>query len=134
MSTALTPAKFIEKSERALQPAKLLAGAGEIEGACNRAYYAMYDAAHAALSALKKADYKVTKTHSGLIAAFGLHIVSSGKISRELGRSLNEVEQLRLLADYTGEDVTANQALDAVSKAERFVAAVRAMLSSDGAI
>lgn len=60
--------------------------------------YAMYDAAHAPLLALKKADYKVTKTHSRLIAAFGLHIVSPGKICRELGRSLNEVEQLRLLA------------------------------------
>lgn len=134
MSSSLTPAKFIEKSERALHAARLLVDSGEIEGACNRAYYAMYDAAHAALLALKKADYKVTKTHSGLIAAFGLHIVSPGKISRDLGRSLNEVEQLRLLADYTGEEISAGQAFDAVLKAELFVAAVRTMLSSDGTI
>jgi uncharacterized protein (UPF0332 family) len=134
LSSSLTPAKFIEKSERALHAARLLVDSGEIEGACNRAYYAMYDAAHAALLALKKADYKVTKTHSGLIAAFGLHIVSPGKISRDLGRSLNEVEQLRLLADYTGEEIPAEQAFDAVLKAELFVAAVRAMLLSDGTI
>jgi uncharacterized protein (UPF0332 family) len=59
------------------------------KGACNRAYYAMYDAAHAALLAENRADYKVTKTHSGLISAFALHIVSTNKISRELGRAFN---------------------------------------------
>ena len=69
----------------------------------------MYDAAHAALLAENKADFKITKTHSGLIAAFGLHIVSTNKISRDLGRSFNEVEQLRLLADYTGEEITSEQ-------------------------
>lgn len=130
MSSAFTPAKYLEKAERALQAARLLNNAAEIEGACNRAYYSMYDAAHAALLAENKADYKVTKTHSGLIAAFGLHIVSTNKISRELGRTFNEVEQLRLLADYTGEEITHEQASDAVSKAEAFIAAVREMLSS----
>ncbi len=131
MSSALTPAKYIDKAERALQAARLLDEAGEIEGACNRAYYAMYDAAHAALLFENKAGYKVTKTHSGLISAFGLHIVSTNKISRELGRALNEVEQLRLLADYTGEQITHEQASHAVKKAEIFVAAIRSMLSPD---
>lgn len=129
MSSAFTPEKYLDKAERALRAARLLNDAKEIEGACNRAYYAMYDAAHAALLAVNKADYKVTKTQSGLIAAFGLHIVTAHKITRELGRTLNEVEQLRLLADYTGEDITAEQASNAVTKAEIFVAAVRRMLS-----
>lgn len=105
MSKIITPAKYLEKAERALHGARLLLDAGEIEGTCNRAYYAMYDAAHAALLAENRIDYKVTKTHSGLIAAFGLHIVATNKLARELGRSLNEVEQVRLLADYTGEEV-----------------------------
>ena len=129
MSSALTPAKYLEKAERALQAARLLDAAGDIEGTCNRAYYAMYDAAHAALLFENKAGYKVTKTHSGLISAFGLHIVSTNKISRELGRALNEVEQLRLLADYTGEDITPELASTAVKKAEIFLAAVREMLA-----
>lgn len=129
MSSALTPAKYLDKAERALQAARLLDAAGDIEGTCNRAYYAMYDAAHAALLFENKAGYKVTKTHSGLISAFGLHIVSTNKISRELGRALNEVEQLRLLADYTGEDITPELASTAVKKAEIFLAAVREMLA-----
>ena len=131
MSSALTPAKYIDKAERALQAARLLDTAGEVEGACNRAYYAMYDAAHAALLFANKAGYNVTKTHSGLISAFGLHIVSTNKIPRELGRALNEVEQLRLLADYTGEQITHEQASHAVRKAEIFVVAIRGILSLD---
>ena len=126
MSSAFTPAKYLVKAEHALRAARLLCDAGEIEGACNRAYYAMYDAA---LLAENNADYKITKTHSGLIAAFGLHIVSTNKISRELGRSFNEVEQLRLLADYTGEEITSEQVHRAVKKAETFVAEIRSMLS-----
>jgi uncharacterized protein (UPF0332 family) len=129
LSSAFTPAKYLIKAERALRAARLLIEAGEIEGACNRAYYAMYDAAHAALLAENKADFKITKTHSGLIAAFGLHIVSTNKISRDLGRSFNEVEQLRLLADYTGEEITSEQVYSAVKKAETFVAAISRMLS-----
>lgn len=129
MSSIFTPAKYLDKAERALQAARLLNDAKEIEGACNRAYYAMYDAAYAALLSVNKIDYKVTKTHSGLIAAFGLQIVSTNMINRELGRTFNEVEQLLLLADYTGEEITLEQASDAVKKAEIFVAAIRNMLS-----
>lgn len=91
----------------------------------------MYDAAHAALLSVNKAEYKITKTHSGLISAFGLHIVSKNMIPRELGRALNEVEQLRLLADYTGEEISREQASHAVKKAEIFVTAIRRMLSLD---
>ncbi len=127
MSPGFTPAKYLDKAERALQAARLLYDAGEIEGVCNRAYYAMYDAAHAALLAEKISEYKVTKTHSGLIAAFGLHMVSTGKISREFGRAFNEVEQLRLLADYTGEEITTEQAYQALKKAEAFVSAIKSM-------
>ncbi len=90
----------------------------------------MYDAAHAPLLSVKKSEYKTTKTHSGLISAFGLHIVSANMISRELGRALNEGEQLGLLADYTGEEISREQASKAVKKAEIFVAAIRSLISS----
>lgn len=128
MSQALTPARYMEKAERALQSARILIDAGEIDGACNRAYYAMYDAAHAALLATGHVDYKTTKTHRGLIAAFGLHVVQTNKLSREFGRLLNEVEQVRLLADYTGDEVKPEQATWAVEQAAIFVSAVSVML------
>ena len=42
------------KASRAVASAKLLLDAGDVDGACNRAYYAMFDAAHAALLTLAK--------------------------------------------------------------------------------
>ncbi|TAK90087.1 MAG: HEPN domain-containing protein [Burkholderiaceae bacterium] len=126
----MTPAKYIEKSERASQSARLLLEAGDIDGACNRAYYSMHDAAQAALLALGHADYNATKTHRGLIAAFGLHVIQTNKLPRELGRALNEVEQVRLLADYTGDAIKPEQAAWAVEQAVVFVAAVSALLKN----
>jgi uncharacterized protein (UPF0332 family) len=90
----------------------------------------MYDAAHAALLAVSSVDFKTTKTHRGLIAAFGHQLIQTNVLPRALGRSLNEVEQVRLLADYTGDDVTTATAHWAVEQARVFVAAVSAMLKS----
>ena len=45
----MSPQELIFKANRAIESAKLLHNAGDIDGACNRAYYAMFDAAKAAL-------------------------------------------------------------------------------------
>ena len=52
-SPVVTVAAYMEKAERALDEARLLSREKKTEGACNRAYYAMHDAAHAALLAWK---------------------------------------------------------------------------------
>lgn len=118
----MSPADYDEKAIRALASARLLLANGDIEGACNRAYYAMFDAAHAALMRarvnIKPAEIR---THSGLIGAFGKHLVKPGLASAELGRALNQVERIRLLADYTGEAIDAEKAVWAVDQAESFL-------------
>lgn len=43
------------------------------------------------------------KTHRGLISASGQHLVLGGHVAAELGSSLNKVERLRLLADYSAD-------------------------------
>lgn len=45
----MSPEDYDEKAICALASARLLLANGDIEGACNRAYSAMFDAAHAAL-------------------------------------------------------------------------------------
>lgn len=45
----MTPKDLLIKAEQALKSAQLLVAAGDADGACNRAYYAMFDAARAAL-------------------------------------------------------------------------------------
>ena len=87
--------ELLGKTARAIGSAKLLLASGDTDGAANRAYYAMYDAALAALAwAGAVADDGGSRTHSGLISRFGQHLVRYGRLSPELGRSLNRVQEL----------------------------------------
>jgi len=114
-----------------LSAARILLRADNTEGACNRAYYAMFDAAHAALlgANVGVADTTV-KTHAGLIGAFGKHLVQTGLINAEHGRSFNQVHRLRQLADYTGDPVSVDDATWALNQAEAFVAVIKAQFSA----
>lgn len=86
---------LLHKAHTALASAKLLLESGDADGACNRAYYAMFDAARAALMAFQNSDEVLTiKTHSGLISSFSLQLVKPGMIDIELGKALNKVEDL----------------------------------------
>ena len=122
----MTLEQYLLKARRALASARLLLENGDIEGSCNRAYYAMFDAAHAALlrhqPGINPAE---TRTHNGLITAFGKHLIKTGLMTPELGRVLNQVEQIRLLADYTGEEIEPDKAAWAVEQATVFVETIQ---------
>ena len=80
--------------------AKVLLDTGDADGACNRAYYAMYDAARAALLASgSPVEPEIAKTQNGLISAFSVHLVNAGRVSVELGKTLNNTEALRFVAE-----------------------------------
>ncbi|MCQ8118608.1 HEPN domain-containing protein [Methylomonas rosea] len=114
--------EWLQKAERALASARLLLADGDSEGACNRAYYAMFESAQAALSISgRMIPDEACRTYNGLITLFSLHLVKPGLIAVELGRSLNRVQEIRLLADYTGDAIDLKQAADAVAQAECFV-------------
>ncbi len=130
MTRSNDSAQLMQKADRALASARLLLDAGDTDGACNRSYYAMFDAARAALSGEDTAE--TARTHGGLIAAFGLQLVKPGRLPRELGRMLNRAEEVRLLADYTGGSVEPAEAREALSQAENFVEAVRGYLNRSG--
>ena len=117
------------KANRALASAKLLLDSGDVDGACNRAYYAMFDAARAALLFVQApVPTELARTHSGLITAFSLHLVKTGLVAVDHGRSLNKVEDLRLIADYKGDPVTLENAAWALEQAEKFLAGVRGLV------
>jgi len=123
--------QLMQKAARALDSARLLLDAGDTDGACNRAYYAMFDAARAALAS--EADPEASRTHNGLIAAFGLRLIRTGRLPKELGRMLNRAEEVRLLADYTGGAVEPQDASELLSQAGAFVRAVRDYLEGTAA-
>jgi len=125
------PSLYGQKAERTLAAAHTLLRDDDAEGACNRAYYAMYYAAQAALLAagIPEPDNGY-KTHHGLIAAFGKHLVLAGQVDQALGRAINKVQHFRQLADYTGDTFPLEDTAWAVEQAEVFVAAMRARISS----
>ena len=119
-------AGYIGKAERALEEARLLLRGDKMEGACSRAYYAMHDAAHAALFATGfETPDAIIKTHRLFIAEFGKKIVLGGQIDAMLGRALNRVQDIRLLADYDAKQPSLDDAPWSVEQAEVFVAAIK---------
>lgn len=117
------------KADRACRSSRVLLDVGDIDGACNRAYYAMFDAARAALLASgAPAGPDIGKTHSGLISAFSNHLIKNGRVSKDMGRLLNRAIEIRLVADYRGDSVELGDAQELVEQAETFVAAMRAEL------
>lgn len=75
---------LMAKAIQAAASAKVLLDTGDMDGACNRAYYAMFDAARAALLASgAPIEADIARTHGGLISAFSLHLVKAGHVPVE---------------------------------------------------
>ena len=130
MTNASAPSTYMQKAETALSGARLLLQAGDTDGACNRAYYAMFDAAHAALFALgfEEPDAPI-KTHNGLVGKFGQHLVRGDHFAAAHGEALNTVQRFRQMADYSGESIRLEDATWALERADAFLVAVKAVLA-----
>ncbi|MCL1860901.1 MAG: HEPN domain-containing protein [Proteobacteria bacterium] len=119
---------LLAKAGRAYSSARALLGLGDVDGAANRAYYAMFDAARAALLAagVPMLEPDIGRTHSGLIGAFGNYLVKNGPVSKDMGRLLNRAHEIRQIADYNGESVELADAQEMVEQAGAFIAAMQA--------
>jgi uncharacterized protein (UPF0332 family) len=127
---AVIAAEYLRKAERALDEARMLMTGNKTEGACNRAYYAMFDAAHAALFALgRELPDALIKTHHSLIAEFGKSLVLGGHLDAQFGRAFNRAHDIRLLADYNTEPPSIQDAEWLVEQAAAMLAAVKAEFS-----
>ncbi|MFT3741857.1 MAG: HEPN domain-containing protein [Gammaproteobacteria bacterium] len=116
---------LMAKAVQAAASAGVLLENNDADGACNRAYYAMYDAARAALLA---SGFDIGKTHKGVLNAFSDRLIKNGPIPKEMGRLLKHAETFRYLADYEGDPVEMNDAQQLVEKARFFVATLQEML------
>lgn len=119
---------LMAKAVRAALSARVLLDAGDADGASNRAYYAMFDAARAALLA---SGHDVGKTHKGVLNAFSDRLVKNGPLPKEMGRLLKHAETFRYVADYEGDPVELDDAREMVTQAETFVAAMRTEFMPD---
>jgi uncharacterized protein (UPF0332 family) len=116
-----------DAASMAAKSAQLLFDSGDHNGAVNRAYYAMF---HAAKAALEAVDPKLldAKTHTTVIRRFGQHVVGRGGVDQSIGRSLARVEQMRLVADYDGPAIGAEEAQNVLAAMRPFLAVVAALL------
>jgi uncharacterized protein (UPF0332 family) len=116
----------LERAETNLQVAQELLDKGYYDVSASRAYYAAFYAA----SALLLNNGLDTSKHSGVIALIHQHFVKSGKLSKEQGRNLNWLFELRSVGDYgVSLHVDLDDARRAVHIASDFFAAVRSLLS-----
>jgi uncharacterized protein (UPF0332 family)/predicted nucleotidyltransferase len=113
--------------DQALADAELLLASRSWDGASNRAYYAMFNAASAAVLCC---GVEELRSHRAVIDLFGKHVVYESSFDRAYLSDLNEVFKLRLRADYErGFHVDVAAAGAAVGTAARFTAAVRQFVS-----
>lgn len=119
---------LMAKARTACESARTLLDRQDTDGACNRAYYAMFDAARAALLATgTEVTVNVGRTHSGVLTAFSLHLVKNGPVPREIGRLLKQAEEIRIVADYGGDSISPDDARRLVEAAENFVNSMGAL-------
>lgn len=120
----MNPEIWLAKAERNLKTAKMNLADGDPDSACNRAYYAMFHAARAALLLAGQTERAMGKTHSGMIASFSEFLVKPGKIAPENGRNFGIESNRRLLSDYDGQALTNEEAQVAIAHAEAFLVAI----------
>lgn len=121
---------LMAKAQRDLRSALLTFEHGDPDAAANRAYYAMYHAASAALMAIGQPRLALAKTHRGVISAFAKHLVQPGHVPSVLSRMIGGGEKDRIIADYTGDGVGAAVARRLIDDAEVFVSSVGRFIES----
>ena len=114
---------LLEKGSTAAHSARLLLDAADPNGAVNRAYYAMFHVARAALAQIGP-EVGQAKRHVTVIGRFGRYMVKERGLDPELGRSFSLAFDLRTIADYEPVLVEASDARQIVSSAETFVQAL----------
>lgn len=116
------------RSRQELEAARVLAEADFSPQAISRAYFAAFFAAEGALLVLGETRSK----HSGVISAFGRHVVREGGFSESNGRLLRALFERRNEADYGLQSATVEEAAMTIRDAETFVNAVITWIESRG--
>jgi len=116
----------LERAEQSIQAAKDLATKGYHDFAASRAYYAAF---YGATALLLKEGLDFSK-HSDVIALIHQRFVRTGKLSKEQGKDLNWLFEIRNIGDYGGiAHVSCAQAEQAIQAAESFLSAVKSLLN-----
>jgi uncharacterized protein (UPF0332 family) len=115
----------LERAEQSIQAARHLASGGYYDFAASRAYYVAF---YAATAVLLNEGVELSK-HSAVIASIHQRFVKTGKLSKEQGKTLNWLFELRSVGDYGGTvHVSRQQVEQAIQAAAEFLSAIKPLL------
>lgn len=117
----------MEQARDRLAVAREVIKSGHSAAAASAAYYAMLNAARAALS--ERDEY--AKTHSGMWTIFSRIFVASGEFDQELSALARKAKAAREKGDYEAAPPTAEEAAEYVNGAADFIAEIERMLASE---
>lgn len=115
------------RAGRSLRSAQNVLADGDHDFAVSRAYYAMFYAASAALLSRNVERSK----HSGVIAAFGQHLVKSGPFTVEHQQSLQAAFEDRSEGEYAGVFPSREAVERRLAEARGFIEAVTDFLGGE---
>ena len=115
----------LERAEQSIRAAQELTAGGFYDFAASRAYYAAF---YAATAALLGQGLDLSK-HSGVIAAIHQRFIKTGKLSKDQGKELNWLFELRNVGDY-GVTIHVSQpdAARAIQAADSFLQAIKSLI------
>ena len=118
------------KAGVAARSARLLLESGDTDGATNRAYYAMFDAARAALSTVRP-SLALSKRHGTIVRRFDKHLVAERGFDCALGMEFFQRQRnARWIADYDVARVEESSARLAICDMDTFLAAIGPLVSA----
>ncbi|MBR2618067.1 MAG: HEPN domain-containing protein [Paludibacteraceae bacterium] len=114
-----------ERAYETLNEAQYNADGGFYVAAINRMYYACY---YAVIALLLKYEISA-QTHSGVRSMLGLHFVSKGIVSKEDGKTFNDLFEKRHSGDYDDFVICDQEMVDnLLPKAKHFIDAISQLL------
>lgn len=117
----------LQRAQESLQAARELYHSGYYDFAASRAYYAAF---YAASASLLNEGVELSK-HSGVIAVLHQRLVKTGRLSKEHGKALNWLFELRAIGDYgVTAHISEETAELAIQVAAEFVEAIVALIAS----
>jgi uncharacterized protein (UPF0332 family) len=117
--------QLLDKADRSIEAAELLATNDQPDFAASRAYYAMFYTAEALLN---EKGLQFSK-HGNVHAAFGEHFAKTGLFDPKFHRWLIDAFGTRQIGDYGLEEVIGTEfATQVIRQAQEFLEAARAYL------
>ncbi|MFZ6026960.1 MAG: HEPN domain-containing protein [Chloroflexota bacterium] len=119
------PELLLEKAERYIRSARLLADDGDLDSAASRLYYMFYITGH-----LLEAKGLSFSSHRAVISAFGQHFAKTGALDPRFHQALLTGFSQRQLGDYsTGSNLNPSDIDTMVGQAQDFLAAAKEWLA-----